>query len=138
MFERAKAGQFMTVREANAALRSLPDWAKREVQAVMDGTASAIAIKATRNAARNTGLLQRSITWKRRSGKRSIGAVVGVEKDAYYWRFLEYGTVKMEKRPFIRPAAMSEEDRHQRELIAALQRAANLMTTKPSATSRLL
>ncbi len=40
------------------------------------------------------------------SGKRAkVGkAKSGKSKDAYYWRFVEFGTVKMAARPFLRPA----------------------------------
>lgn len=36
------------------------------------------------------------------TGRVMIGA------EAFYWRFLEYGTVKMSARPFVRPAAEEE------------------------------
>lgn len=35
--------------------------------------------------------------------KRRAGKYYGVD-DAYYWRYLEFGTVKMAARPFMRPA----------------------------------
>lgn len=35
--------------------------------------------------------------------KGRAGAYYGVD-DAYYWRYLEFGTVKMAPRPFMRPA----------------------------------
>ena len=40
------------------------------------------------------------------SGKRAkVGKTKsGKSKDAYYWRFVEFGTVKMAARPFLRPA----------------------------------
>lgn len=33
---------------------------------------------------------------------------VSISGDAFYWRFLEYGTVKMTARPFVRPATEEE------------------------------
>lgn len=36
---------------------------------------------------------------------------VEIDGDAYYWRFLEYGTINMTARPFARPAA-EEESQH--------------------------
>lgn len=40
------------------------------------------------------------------SGKRAkrSGRKSGRAADAYYWRFVEFGTVKMAARPFLRPA----------------------------------
>lgn len=37
-----------------------------------------------------------------------LTANVNINGDAFYWRFLEYGTVKMAARPFARPAAEEE------------------------------
>lgn len=41
-----------------------------------------------------------------RSGKKSrlAGKARGVERDSFYWRFVEFGTSKMAARPFMRPA----------------------------------
>jgi HK97 gp10 family phage protein len=35
---------------------------------------------------------------------KNAGASIRIVDDAYYWRFLEYGTSKMSARPFFRPA----------------------------------
>lgn len=45
---------------------------------------------------RDTGLIARSIQ-QEEPGGISFG-------DAFYWRFLEFGTSKMSPRPFVRPA----------------------------------
>ena len=41
-----------------------------------------------------------------RAGKKSrlSGRARNVEKDSYYWRFVEFGTSKMVAQPFMRPA----------------------------------
>jgi len=41
-----------------------------------------------------------------RSGKKSriSGRARNVQKDSYYWRFVEFGTAKMAAKPFMRPA----------------------------------
>lgn len=36
--------------------------------------------------------------------KKTKGKNPGVIKSAFYWRFIEFGTVKMPARPFLRPA----------------------------------
>lgn len=41
-----------------------------------------------------------------RSGKVKKGPAGG---DTWYWRFIEFGTVKMEARPFMRPAIAAKE-----------------------------
>lgn len=43
--------------------------------------------------------------------KRAGKAVRGTGKDAYYWWMLEFGTVKMHARPFVRPALPAEQAR---------------------------
>lgn len=61
--------------------------------------------------------------------KRRAGTYYGVD-DAYYWRYLEFGTVKMAARPFMRPAFDNNRMRAvevmkatgQRLLIAAAQK----------------
>lgn len=47
--------------------------------------------------------------WRVKKGRKYLGVSVGVNKngkggDTYYWRFLEFGTSKMEARPFLEPA----------------------------------
>lgn len=38
----------------------------------------------------------------RRKGR--VGKKYNTQGEAYYWRFLEFGTAKMQKKPFLRPA----------------------------------
>lgn len=38
------------------------------------------------------------------SARQATRAAAAAEKDAYYWRFVEFGTSKMPARPFLRPA----------------------------------
>ena len=65
-------------------------------------SSQATAQRARANAPVKTGRLQRSIT----STARGLegGVLIGAE----YWRFVEYGTVRMTARPFVRPAAEVE------------------------------
>ena len=62
---------------------------------------------------KNTGNLRKNIVSKRMRGSRHhIKAAVivreegkrGEKRNAFYWRFLEYGTVFINARPFLRPA----------------------------------
>lgn len=86
----------------------------------MDATALAVMQGAVQRAPEgDTRLLKSSISWAR----RKLSAVVGVFADAFYWKFLEYGTVKMQSRPFLRPAAVAQEAEHERQMLQALDRA---------------
>lgn len=111
-----------TMAQANRALKMLPEAAKDAAQKVMDVTAFQVARLAASRARRRTGLLQGSIDWESRP--RSTSAVVGVRNPlAFYWKFLEYGTVKMPPSPMFRPAAESQRGEHAGRLEQALRKA---------------
>jgi HK97 gp10 family phage protein len=127
----AKAGvELVGLREANRALRQLPDLAKGSVQQVHDVTAFQVARAASAKAPRSAdgshgnppGFLAAAIRWESRP--RSLSAVVGVGAAAFYWKFLEYGTRFLSARPFLRPAADENRRDHRSRLIDALSRAA--------------
>lgn len=134
--------EFIGLKEANAALRNLPEFAKADVQAVMDATAFQVAQGAMARAPMGqTGRLRLSI--RSQSRPSTVTAVVGIDKGAltypYYWKFIEYGTVKMSARPMFRPAAMAVEASHAARLEQALAKAATRMERSAgSAGSRLL
>lgn len=114
--------RFIGLKEANRALLSLPEAAKPGVQKVMDVTAYNVSRGALARVARRTGFLASHIGWQSRP--RTLAAVVGVDKGtAFYWKFIEYGTVKMGAQPFLRPAAESEEPKHHAALVQELERA---------------
>jgi HK97 gp10 family phage protein len=116
-------GRWVGLNEANRALKQLPEFARGGLQQVMDTTAFQLSRKASSHARRRAGLLQGAITWK--SIGRWISALVLIDRAAFYWKFLEYGTVKMEARPFLRPAAESLAADHDRRLLLALEQAAD-------------
>lgn len=119
----ADAVQIIGLKEANRALRKLPEFAKRRAQHEMDVTAFQVAKGAEQRVARRTGQLAADIRWESRP--RSLSAVVGIAFRSFYWKFLEYGTVKMGARPFMRPAAEAVADDHGKRLIRALAEAAD-------------
>lgn len=45
---------------------------------------------------------------KRNRGRQRVGKTYRVDGNAYYFRFLEFGTEKMQARPFLRPAFESK------------------------------
>lgn len=125
--------QVIGLKEANAALRHLPDFAQVKAQAVMDVSAFQVAEGARARVARRTGYLASQIAWEGRPA--SVSAVVGIMnagagRDSpnpypFYWKFLEYGTVNMAARPFMRPAAEAVEADHEARLVQALEQAAH-------------
>lgn len=114
-----------TIQECNRALKMLPDFAKQQSQQTIDTTAFQISRLASSKAPRRTGRLQAAVTWKSRP--RSVSAIVAVESDAFYWKYFEYGTVKMEARPFLRPAAEAMAADHDRRMVQGLERALTQM-----------
>lgn len=55
-------------------------------------------------APQDEGTLFDSVTLVPGQDNRGHYIDVVIDKKAFYWRFLEYGTVFIEKRPFVRPA----------------------------------
>lgn len=139
----ANTTEVIGLKEANAALRRLPEFAKAEAQAVMDATAYQVEREAVARAPEGeTGRLKESI--QRQSRPRTVSAVVGIAYGfasyPFYWKFVEYGTVKMGARPMFRPAAMAVEGDHAARLEQALLRAATRMERSAGSpsSSRLL
>lgn len=130
----ATTGEFIGLRESNAALRKLPYFAKANVQQAIDTTAFHVEQGAKQRVRRRTGFLLMRI--KRQSRPRTVSAVVGVENEAFYWKFLEYGTVKMGAFPFMRPAADAAKAGHEQRMNRALEESANQV--ERSAGSRFL
>ena len=105
-----------------AALRELPLRIGRNVlRRAVSSAAAVIRDEARQRAPVLTGEMKRDIQIKRervrtdvialysvfvRAGKKSRLAGKGrnVDKDSYYWRFVEFGTSKMAAHPFMRPA----------------------------------
>ena len=94
--------------------RALTELAPREARNVLRRTTLAATRKlrddARRRAPKDQGVLRRAIRAKRDRGRPgSIEASVIITHggdarfDAFYWRFLEYGTQKQSARPFMQP-----------------------------------
>lgn len=119
-----------TIKDCNRALKRLPEHARGEAQQTVDTTAFHISRGAEQRApvgvrARRRVRLRGAITWKSRP--RSVSAVVLVDAEAFHWKFLEYGTVKMQARPMFRPAAEAMAADHDQRMAAGLQRALTKM-----------
>ena len=105
------------------ALKELPDRvAKNGLRAAVYAGAKVIRDEAKLQAPVATGTMKRAVILKQipelssknkqtffvtvRQGKkyRKQGKKGNLSQDAWYWRFVEFGTVKMSARPFLRPA----------------------------------
>lgn len=86
------------------ALRRMPDQTRVIMADVVAKTAFSARQRTVAGAPVNTGLLRGSIT----SRSRGLSGRVDITGDAYYWRFLEFGTRYAAARPFVRPAAEAE------------------------------
>jgi HK97 gp10 family phage protein len=110
--------ELISARDADRALRQLPEFARDRVQHVEDVTAFQFARVAAARVRRRSGALARGISWQSRP--RSLSAIVGVDPKTGYWKFLEYGTVRQPAYPFARPTAESLAADHDARMIQAL------------------
>ena len=104
--------------ELERALKRASDAVAREalVEATAAGT-KVIIDGAQRRAPKDTGKgaesIHASVTERSRFG---VTQTIGPSKNAFYMRFVEFGTVKMTARPFLRPALDEERDATIREV----------------------
>lgn len=103
--------------ELMKAMQELPkELHKGPLRSAVGAGAKVVQDAAKGLAPRDEGTLQKAI-YRTRSRSESSAvqetAIVGVRfgrryrrrgQDAWYWRFIEFGTVKMAARPFLRPA----------------------------------
>lgn len=86
------------------SLRRVPDETRAALTDIIAKTAFASQQRMIAGAPRGlTGRLKASITAR----SRGLSGFVEI-RDAYYWRFVESGTVRMPARPFVRPAREAE------------------------------
>lgn len=123
-------------KELARELRDMPEKIGRNVlRAAVNAGATAVRREVQTRAPVDTGRLRRSI-YQRQVREQSnlqrqvfhVGVRSGVRRnedgskdrsrDAWYWRFIEFGTVKLPARPFLRPAFESR----QTEAIEAMRR----------------
>lgn len=116
-------------KELAKALRELgPRVAKNTLRRSVAAGATIIKTEARARAPKDTGEMAKDIMVKRerdtrgemaatysvfvRSGKKSRLAGKGrnVQKDSYYWKFVEFGTSKMAAKPFLRPSFESKKE----------------------------
>jgi HK97 gp10 family phage protein len=120
--------QLTGARELIAALAAAPERMNTYASAAVAASTVSVAQRMRSLAPRDTGTLQRSIASSstRLNGRVTIGA------DAYYWRFVEYGTTRGRStlggrfttaaQPFVRPSAEEETPVFERRMNDAVDR----------------
>lgn len=141
-------------KELAAAMRELPERvAKNALRSAVSSAAAVVRDEAKLRAPVDTGEMKRDIMIKRerdakggpmvatysvyvRSGKKSrlAGKKRNVQRDSFYWRFVEYGTAKMPAQPFMRPAFQAKKeaaiDAMREKLDARIQKEATELSKK--------
>lgn len=98
-----------------AAFAKAPAVVRKHASLAVGFSALKIANRARALAPEATGLLKRSITSDHDNGALSAGVGIG-SAAAFYWRFVEFGTVHMSAQPFFRPAAEEGQAEFVREI----------------------
>jgi HK97 gp10 family phage protein len=82
-----------------------PNHARNLMRSTIHGIASTIAKDAKQNAPKDSGLLKKNIKAQRKKSPPDAPVSEVLVKNAFYWRFVEYGTrAGRREHPFIRPA----------------------------------
>jgi len=96
---------------SNILDRIAPRAAKNLIRATVHAYAGRVAKKIKQKAPVRKGILKKAIKTKRRRGRQGmvqsdviITHGANARNDAFYWRFIEYGTLDQSEKPFIRPA----------------------------------
>ena len=92
------------------ALKTAPEMVSAQSAIAITASAEAIAARARDMVPFASGTLWSSIVVDRTYASVLQGGVGISSKDAYYWRFVEFGTKYMPARPFFRPAAEAEQN----------------------------
>lgn len=109
------AGSTVSIEGLDEVREMLRDVGIREGRNIMRATIRAVAAKISKSAKgkapADTGTMKDSIKLRPRKSHPDnpvfevwAGSKNGAKFDAFYWRFVEYGTKSMAERPFFRPA----------------------------------
>ncbi|EJL57965.1 phage protein, HK97 gp10 family [Rhizobium sp. CF122] len=127
--------KFLSREKTMSLLNGIVPEAEKELAAAQMEGAQALAAKIKPRAPSETGSYRQSIQADKlsnRPGERAVGNglnnetkdpnATGVFAD-YIWRFLEFGTVNMAKRPHIFPTYRQERPKIRRKMAAAVRKA---------------
>lgn len=87
-------------------MKAAPEAVENRAADVVAKSSFAVAQRARSLASVRTGRLKRAIL----SLSNGLRGRVGFSEKVPYWKFVEYGTVKMSARPFIRPSVEAESE----------------------------
>ena len=87
-----------------AAIKTSPELVRLHAEDTIAKSTFSTAQRMRGTVAVRTGRLKRAIS----TSARGLNGRVLIEPKAFYWRFVEYGTVNMAAQPFVRPAAEAE------------------------------
>lgn len=111
-----------------------PKEMKKAVRQASRVTAKAVLQDAKSMVPVDTGLLEESLAvrvatklGRNRIGHRVVTKPVWDDQDAFYGHFIEFGTVKMEADPFMRPALWGNEDEMKRVFTQELRAAVSVL-----------
>lgn len=97
--------------EIERKLATMPKKAKGILRSSTNDLAADMRKVARSMAPKRSGTLRRAIKTKRRRGRRDeirVSLYVehgsGAKNDAWWWHFVEFGTVKQPQHPYLRPA----------------------------------
>ena len=97
------------------AFVAAPDLVQVLAAGVVAKSTFAVAQRMRASVRVRTGKLRSQIV----SSSTGLNGRVGfASKEVFYWRFVEFGTVRLPARPFIRPSAEAEADPYVREMAA--------------------
>jgi HK97 gp10 family phage protein len=127
--------QMTGARELVAALSAAPEQMKSYASGAVAASTASVANRMRTLAPRDTGRLQRSIT----SSSNGLNGRVTIGAEAYYWRFVEFGTSRGRSvlggkfttaaQPFVRPSAEEETPVFERRMNDAVGRLARDLST---------
>lgn len=96
--------QLSGVKELQRALRESSGAAIAEVEESIALSTFSMTRRMESRASEKTGRLKRAI----KGTARGLNGRIVIDASAWYWRFIEFGTVNMGARPFVRPAVEEE------------------------------
>lgn len=116
----------ITFKELDHKLSQLePEIAVKELRSAVRVAANLIKKDAQSRAPRDSGALSESLRVKTKVFRTKIVAFVMNTAETFYGMFIEFGTSKMAARPFMRPAAESQEQAVLRKMQDHLRRRLN-------------
>ena len=110
-------GEIKGLKELSKALKAFPENIQNNIlnSAIRAGIVT-IQKEAEKNVPKREGILKKAIVIKKRRPKNKnrikyqLGIRQGSKDDAYYGHIVEFGSSKMEAKPFMRPALESKAD----------------------------